>query len=104
MNESLPDFAGKLVLVNFAGGVETHQLLSDPHFEDHDGHLFLVGTVPEEVMPGFAGRTVGVSWRTVEQYFVFDTIAQYIDACSRYGRARWRTRWISRVKWLSGNR
>ena len=76
MNNSLPDFSGKLVFVNFAGGGECHQLLADARFENQDRQLFLVGTVPENVMPGFEGRTVGVSWHAVEQYFVFDTVAQ----------------------------
>ena len=46
MNEGLPDFSGKLVFVNLAGGGECHQLLADPRFEDQGGQLFLVGTVP----------------------------------------------------------
>ncbi|NLF72819.1 MAG: hypothetical protein GX575_27605 [Candidatus Anammoximicrobium sp.] len=104
MNDGLPDFSGKLVFVNFAGGGECHQLLADPRFEDQGGQLFLVGTVPANVMPGFEGRTVGVSWRAVEQYFVFDSAAQYMDACSRYGWACWRAKWISRINWLSGRR
>lgn len=104
MNDGLPDFGGKLVFVNFAGGAECHQLLADPRLEDQGGQLFLVGTVPAHVMPGFEGRTVGVSWRAVEQYFVFDSAAQYMEACSRYGWARWRAKWISRINWLSGRR
>ncbi len=44
MNDGLPDFGGKLVFVNFAGGGECHQLLADPRFEDQGGQLFLVGT------------------------------------------------------------
>jgi hypothetical protein len=102
MNDGLPDFSGKLVFVNFAGGGECHQLLAAPRFENQEGQLFLVGTVPNNVMPGFEGRTVGVSWRAVEQYFVFDSVAQYVDACSRYGWARWRAKWVSRINWLSG--
>jgi hypothetical protein len=102
MNDGLPDFSGKLVFVNFASSRESHQLLADPRFENQDGLLFLVGMVPDNVMPGFEGRTVNVSWRAVEQYFVFDSVAQYMEACSRYGWARWRAKWVSRINWLSG--
>ena len=60
MSDGLPDFRGKLVFVNFASGGECRQLLADPRFENQNGQLFLVGTVPDNVTPGFEGRTVGV--------------------------------------------
>ncbi len=94
MYNALPDFSGKLVFVNFTGGSECHQLLADPRFENHDGQLFVVGTVPQEVMPGFEGRTIGASRRSVEQYLVFDSVKQYIEACARYGRARRRAKCV----------
>ncbi len=49
MCEGLPDFDGKLVFGNFAGGGECHQLPAVPRFENQDGQLFLVGTVPADL-------------------------------------------------------
>ena len=97
MSDDLPDSSGKLRFANCGGAGECHQLLSDPRFEDQDGQLFLVGTLPDTVIPGVEGRTVGVSRRTVEQYFVFDLVSQYMDSCSRYGWARGGDKWISRI-------
>jgi hypothetical protein len=42
MSDGLPDFNGKLVFGNFAGGGKCRQLLADPRFENQDGPMFVV--------------------------------------------------------------
>lgn len=99
----LPDIAGKLVFVNFSRGGRDHQIVENGRFETQGGRVFLVGTVPQGIMPGFDGLRIGVCWHWVEQYFLFDSLEQCKKACVQLERARRRAKWRWRLAWLAGD-
>lgn len=79
-----PDFADKLVMVIFNRPGEDHTIIQNPRFEKQAGRLFLVGAIPERVIPGFDGLPVAVAWENVEQYIVLQSVEQYIKCSQEY--------------------
>lgn len=75
MDESLPDFGGKIVLVytsDIGPKGDNYAYLLSPAFETIGGRLFLVGRSPSE-----ATLTVGVPWDCVRRYMVASSMADY---------------------------
>ena len=101
--DDLPDFVGKFVLVAMARSADDTQLLQEAHFERQGGRLFLVGTIPPKVVPGFEGVRAAVAWDTVSQYVVLDSLKQFRDACILQQRERWQAKWRRPVSWLYGD-
>lgn len=103
LDDTLPDFRGKLVLVALSRSAEDTQLLHDPHFERQGGRLFLVGTIPPKVAPGYEGVPVAVAWDDVNQYLLLDSLKQYRDGCIAQQRERSRAKWRRPVAWIYGD-
>ena len=81
-NDSLPDFAGKVVSL-----YHTHKpdddgaALCDAHFERQGGRLFLLGApAPGTTVNNWLdGKTIAVAWDTIDAYYVFDSLKDYLD-------------------------
>jgi hypothetical protein len=80
----LPDFGGKLVMAIFNRPGEDHTVIQNPRFEEQGGRLFLVGTIPAGVIPGFDGLPAAVAWENVEQYIVLQSVEQYLQCGQQY--------------------
>ena len=78
-NTKLPDFAGKVVYVSFVGEERYNDTVASPHWEDHNGKLFLVGTVPPRGSDRdwCAGVVTGIAWEHITDYLVFDSVEEY---------------------------
>jgi len=99
----LPDFGGKLVMVIFNRPGEDHTVIQNPRFDKQGGRLFLVGTIPVGVIPGFDGLPAAVAWENVEQYTLLESVEQYIQcgqaymtALRKFGSAAPQS-WFSRI-------
>ena len=79
MKKGLPDFKGKVVYVQLLGEKRINLVVDSPHWEDHAGRLFLVGTTP----PGGSsedwceGILSGIAWDKITDYMVFESVQDY---------------------------
>jgi hypothetical protein len=80
-SKNLPDFAGKVVYVSFVGEERYNDTVASPHWEEHNGKLFLVGTVPPRGSDRdwCVGVTTGIAWEHITDYLVFDSVKDYHD-------------------------
>lgn len=86
-NDSLPDFAGKVVLLHFTHKPDADgEVLCEPHFERQGGRLFLLGTpAPGTTVNNWLeGKMSAVAWDTVDVYYVFGSLRDYLD-CRKKG-------------------
>ena len=84
MNENLPDFGQKIVLVYFDSGVpNNYGVIENGKFEMQGGNLFLVGRGPRSKMGWGAGVLQGIAWNKVQSYYVFDTVNDFDEMWGR---------------------
>jgi hypothetical protein len=59
--------------------------LQNPNFEEHNGKLFLVGTIPDGGSSNdwLSGLKAYVSWTHITEIIVFDSLEDYLDRLSR---------------------
>ncbi len=76
--DNLPDFSGKCISMSLHGNQESHDL-SDPHFENQGGQLFIVGTIPRRATDsGWSANQIGaVAWSQVRNYVLFENLSEY---------------------------
>ena len=84
MENTLPDFDGKVILVVFDSAVPRNRaVVENPRFELQGGKLFLVGG-------GLTAKAWGIDvplaipWSKVQWYFVFESIEAYDKAEAYY--------------------
>jgi hypothetical protein len=75
-DDRLPEFAGKVVLVQLAYGLG-QWAFPEPRFEMQGGQLFLVGRPVAEEALWTRQMTFCIPWRTVGYYLVFDSMEAY---------------------------
>jgi hypothetical protein len=82
----LPDFSQKLVLIYLMGrSPDDGVLLENARFEIQGGRPFLVGDFAEggSANDWVAGVHTALAWDSVQQYFVFDSMEDYMARASR---------------------
>jgi hypothetical protein len=89
MKTKTPRFDGKVVSV-VCENEDTGQLIFSPTFEYQGGRLFIVGTVPSESSHDnwMEGLTTAIAWDTVQDYVVFESMADFIERLKSKKR-RW---------------
>lgn len=83
---SFPDLSGKIVLIYLKGRPpDDSVLLSDASFDVQGGKVFLVGQFAEGASANdwVAGIETALAWDCIEQYFLFDSIDDYMNRVSR---------------------
>ena len=86
-DDSLPDFVGKVVCLYLTHKPDADgEVLCDPHFETQGGRLFLLGTPAPgtTVNDWIEGKTTAVAWDTVDVYYLFDSLEDYLN-CRKKG-------------------
>ena len=90
MNDTLPDFRGKIVLVYHIGSRDPQisSVIESPVFDHQGDRLFLCGRVVEGDTPNdwILGCRICLAWDTVETYIVFNSPEDYRSRIER-GRA-----------------
>jgi len=91
VEEILPDFSGKVVVLYMTNDTDPQQsgsTMIDPEFEEQGGKLFLRGSIPEGVTDSdwAAGVEMAVAWEHVIEYLVFDSLDDYFDRVQRVHR------------------
>ena len=96
------DFTGKVITVICEGGSvfrpdPSGWTIEHPRFEEQQGRLFLVGT-PISPYPStnswFDGATtVSISWSSVSQYVVFDSIESFRESVGKQLVQQPKTSW-----------
>ena len=81
---NVPDFFGKVLILEYGSSSQGVAYVEDPHFEEQAGRLFVIGTSPIGVSPGFDGTPVAVAWDTVTAYHVFDSAADVREAVEKW--------------------
>ena len=79
-----PDLSDKVVYIYHIN--KDHEVtLQNPIFEEHNGTLFLVGTVPDggSANDWLSGLKAYVSWKHITEMIVFDSLEDYLDRLSR---------------------
>jgi hypothetical protein len=86
---TLPDFTSKVVSVGIATDNYGYAINS-PRWETQGGRLFLVGSVPHHgsVRDWAEGAVRGVAWDEVTDYYVFDSIDDFIKRQSEFRRKK----------------
>jgi hypothetical protein len=86
---TLPDFKGKVVSVGIATDNYGYAINS-PHWENQGGRLFLIGEVPSYgSVRGWAdGAVRAVAWDQVTDYYVFDSLNDFIKRQVRFNRKK----------------
>jgi len=89
MKTNIPRFDDKVVSVVCANE-DTGQLIYSPQFERQGGRMFIVGSVPNESSQDnwMEGLTTAIAWDTVQDYVVFDSMADFIQRLKSRKR-RW---------------
>ena len=83
---TFPKLSDKVILIYLkARPPDDNVLLSDARFETQGGKVFLVGEVAEggSANDWVAGIQTAIGWDCVEQYFIFDTMTDYLNRVSR---------------------
>ncbi|MBB6430827.1 hypothetical protein [Algisphaera agarilytica] len=82
MNESTPDFKGRVVCVTLADkAISEGTYILDPYFEIQAGRVFLVGNLTSN-WKNLAGNTIAIAWDRVDSYIVADSIEEFQKAFS----------------------
>lgn len=78
-SKKLPDFSGKVILITLLGPGRYTHTLTETHWENINGKLFLVGTVPSRGSQDdwCLGIVSGIAWEQVSEFLIFDSIKQY---------------------------
>jgi hypothetical protein len=77
---SFPDLRDKVVLVYIRNRpLDDYVVLERAHFEIQGGRGFVVGRIAEGTTTNdwAAGVPTALSWESVEQYLIFDTLEDY---------------------------
>jgi len=83
---TVPDLGDKIVLVYMINrSPEESVLLCNARFEAQGGRVFLIGEFAEGASANdwVAGVTTALSWDCVEQYFIFDSLEEYMNRASK---------------------
>ena len=81
-----PDFSDKIVLIYLMGrSPDDGVLLERAVFEVHGGRAFLTGEFAEGASANdwVAGVRTALAWDTVQQYFMFDSMEDYMARASQ---------------------
>ena len=81
-----PDFSDKIVLIYLMGrSPDDGVLLERAVFEVQAGRAFLIGDFAEGASANdwVAGVRTALAWDSVQQYFIFDSMADYMARASR---------------------
>ena len=81
-----PDFSSKIILVYLMGRPpDDGVLLQHASFEIQGGRAFVVGEFAEGASANdwVAGVSTALAWDTVQQYFVFDSMEDYMARASQ---------------------
>ncbi len=76
-----PDFQNKTLSIFIDADSFNHDL-TNPHFENQGGRIFIVGEIPKEATEsGWNAKKIGaVAWDRVVEYVVFDSYEDYKKA------------------------
>jgi hypothetical protein len=83
--KSFPDFSDKVVLLYLTNrSPDDAVVLCGTRFETQGGRFFIVGEYAEGTTANdwAAGIATAVSWDSVEQYLIFDSIEDYFNRAS----------------------
>ncbi len=83
---AFPDFADKIVLIYLMGrSPDDGVLLQRAVFEVQGGRPFLIGDFAEGASANdwVAGVRTALAWDNVQQYFIFDSMEDYMARASR---------------------
>ena len=81
-----PDFTNKIILVYLMGRPpDDGVLLAHAVFEIQGGRPFIIGEFAEGASANdwVAGVCTAIAWDTVQQYFVFDSMEDYMARASQ---------------------
>jgi hypothetical protein len=89
-NSKLPDFSDKIVYVSLVGAERYNLTVQSPHWENHGGKLFLVGTVPPRGSrrDWCAGVPTGIAWEHITDYLVFNSMKDYHEHLAIFDRKK----------------
>ena len=78
MQDNLPDFSKKIVLVYFESGAPNNvAAIESGRFEMQGGSLFLLGRGARSKMGWAPGIPTGIAWSKVQAYFLFDSAEDF---------------------------
>lgn len=86
MDKNTPDLKSKVILIYMHNRpLEEAVVLEDAHFEQQGGRLFLVGRFAEGASENdwASGVKTSLAWDRVDQYFLFDTLAEYLQRAAQ---------------------
>ncbi len=91
VEEILPDFSGKVVVLYLSNDTDPQQsgsTMLDGKFQRQGEKLFLCGMIPEGVTDSdwAAGVQMAVAWDRVVEYLVFESMDDYFDRVQRVHR------------------
>jgi hypothetical protein len=94
LEDRLPDFSGKIVVLYLRGAsrpIQDGVVVEFPTFERFGGRLFLLGRVPDFVGSDWVSHLQhGLAWDDVISYLIFDSREQYVQRMRRSKRSLWR--------------
>jgi len=78
MQDTLPDFTNKIVLVYFdSGAPNNYSAVENGGFEMQGGNLFLVGRGPRSKLGWGPGILEGLAWSKVQSCYVFENVDEF---------------------------
>jgi hypothetical protein len=86
---TLPDFKNKVVSVGLANDNYGYSM-SSPRWETQGGKLFLIGLVPHDgsTRNWAEGALRAVAWDQVTDYYVFDSVKDFVKRQAKYSRKK----------------
>lgn len=84
LSDSRPQLDGKVVAVVYPSETDDHAVIYSPEFRMQAGRVMLVGKVPPKTIPGLDDVPVALAWDQVQQYYVFDSMEDYLQAQRDY--------------------
>lgn len=86
MEQSLPDFSGKIVWFEIAGSSDPQGgvFLEYASFKDYGSRLFVVGRMAESIPGWLAGVEAAVAWDAVVHFLVFKSREDYEKRAASY--------------------
>jgi hypothetical protein len=83
--KNLPNFKGKILVVEVAGKATTY-ILKDVHFDTQGGRLFLLGTFLRGASQNnwVEGVPVAIGWSRIDHYMIFNSVADYRKRQKKY--------------------
>lgn len=91
LDDHLPDFSGKLLLLCINGGAAANMnhFISDVHFEMLGSRLFLVGQMADRGQGTWNGAHTAVAWDTVEKFVVLNSLDELKQRDAPYQKKKW---------------